>query len=251
MDFWIFITLLGNGEAYLFLIPLVYFMISRKLGWRILLLTVFSAIIMNTLKDFFQVPRPPKELWKIEVEGYSFPSGHAAGASSFWFYLALKLKKHIVYVISITLIILISVSRIVLGVHYIRDIIAGILLGTGIALGFYYLDKKTQRMRKKTKDESLLISTIFILLISPYLIFKIPLEGAVLLGFALAHILVHFLNIKEVKNMKRRSMNFILSAVIISLLFFSDNPIYFLFGGFISCLFPQILWHFIENRVKK
>lgn len=251
MDFWVLVTLLGNSEAYLFLVPFVYFMISRKIGWRILLLTVLSAALVHVLKDFFKAPRPPRELWKVEAYGHSFPSGHATGASAFWFYLALKLRNNTIYLLSGVLILLISISRVLLGVHYIQDVAAGVVLGLTISFMFYYFDKKTERFGEKRKDEGLLIGALIILFASPYLIFKIPLIGAAFLGFGFAHVLVHFLNFEEIEDTKKRIVSFVISISVLSLVFVFENPLYVLITGFISSLLPQALWHFINKRMEK
>ncbi len=251
MDFWTFITFLGNSEAYLILIPFVYFLVSRRIGWRILLLTVISAAVVHALKDFFKAPRPPEELRKVKVHGYSFPSGHATGAGAFWSYLALSLKNKYAYIISAMLILLISVSRVVLQVHYIQDIIAGALLGIGISIAFYYLDKKTEKLGEKKKDEGLLVGALIILLASPYLIFKLPSAGAVFLGFGLAHVVVHFLKFEEARNMNKKVVSFLVSVALISFTLVFQNPLTLLITGFASCLVPQALWHFIDKSVEK
>jgi len=69
---------------------------------------------------------------------YGFPSSHAANSSAFALFVILFLarkKRWIIYP-SIAWVILISYSRIYLGVHYPSDILAGYLVGTGWALFF-------------------------------------------------------------------------------------------------------------------
>lgn len=251
MDFWILITTLGNSETYIFLVAFVYFIISRKIGWKILLLSVLTGVIVQVLKDFFKITRPPKELWKIEAEGYSFPSGHSAGASSFWSYLALNLKNKLFYIISAVIILLVAVSRVILGVHYIQDIIVGILLGLALALIFYFLDNKIKNLKEEKKNKTLAIGTLIIIFLSPYLIFKLPLIGSAFLGFGLAHVFVHFLNLKEQTTVKKRILNFILSVSIMSIIILFSNKLFVFVAGFLACFFPQALWYFIDKCIKK
>ena len=252
MEFWYLITLLGNAETYLFLIPLIYFVIEKRLGWRILLLSVVAAGIVHVLKDFFKVPRPPKELWKIEAHGYSFPSGHATGSSAFWLYLSIKIKQKWIYILSASLIALISFSRIILGVHHLSDILAGIMLGAFLAFVFDYADKAiNKKLKREKKKKGLIIGTAIILLFSPYLLTKLPIEASILLGFGLGHVVSELLNLKERRKLEKKIASFVISCSLISLYLITNNIFLCFAFGFFACMLPQFIWHFIDKRVKK
>ncbi len=95
---------------------------------------VSSAFAVYILKNSIARPRP--EYAKIAEHSYSFPSGHATIATALagiLIYLILqtnndKLKKITIPTI-ILWAILIYVSRIYIGVHYLSDIIGGIIIG--------------------------------------------------------------------------------------------------------------------------
>ncbi|MEA1930622.1 phosphatase PAP2 family protein [Halohasta litorea] len=80
---------------------------------------------------------------EIESDGFTFPSGHATAATVVYGGLGLLLsvgRKRLRYLLAASLIVLISLSRVVLEVHYPRDIIAGMVLGSlliavGLAVG--------------------------------------------------------------------------------------------------------------------
>lgn len=80
---------------------------------------------------------------EIESDGFSFPSGHATAATVVYGGLGLLLsvgRRRLRYLVAGSCIALISLSRVVLQVHYPRDVIAGIGLGsvlvaTGVAVG--------------------------------------------------------------------------------------------------------------------
>ncbi len=251
MSIWVYITLVGDEKAYLFFIPLIYFLLSRKLGWRLLLLAVFSAACVHALKDVFKLPRPPQELWKVSASGYAFPSGHATVASAFWSYFSMKMKSLMLYLLAAIIVILIASSRVILGVHYLRDVLGGIGIGILIALFFLYIDKKTQEMKEKKKDKSLAIGAFLVLLISPYLLLKLPSEGAIFLGFALAHVAVYFFRFKEIIEVKKRIASLGLCLALIFAGYLAQIPLLLPLFGFLSCFAPQALWHFIDKRIEK
>ena len=71
-------------------------------------------------------------------ESFSFPSGHAQVAVTIFGYLAIKARNPWLRLFWLSLIPLISFSRIYLGVHYPQDVIGGILIGV-ISVGLFCL----------------------------------------------------------------------------------------------------------------
>lgn len=97
-----------------------------------------SAWLNEVIKGVFQTNRPPLEFHKIAQGGYSFPSGHAQGSTSFWGYLALKQNKGWAYAAAAILIVSVSLSRLYLGVHFPSDILGGIIIGIGLLFTFKF-----------------------------------------------------------------------------------------------------------------
>src|SRR5699024_11638474 len=118
-------------------IVLSYLMLN-KLKIESLFFTIamsLSSTLNLLLKNVFDRERPTL-LRLIVISGFSFPSGHAMGSATFFgstIYIANRVLKGKTKVIMIGLsalfIILISSSRVYLGVHYPTDIIAGIIGG--------------------------------------------------------------------------------------------------------------------------
>lgn len=96
---------------------------------------ILSGVSNPILKNIFDRERPTL-LRLIDISGFSFPSGHAMGSTAFFGSLiyichrVLKGKsKSFIIALCVMLIVLISTSRVYLGVHYPTDILAGIVGG--------------------------------------------------------------------------------------------------------------------------
>jgi undecaprenyl-diphosphatase len=93
-------------------------------------------------KTLFARARPDIAHRLVDVHGYSFPSGHSAGAAALYVTLAMVLGRHlrtiksrvILIAAACTIAVLIAFSRVYLGVHYPSDIASGLAFGSGWAL---------------------------------------------------------------------------------------------------------------------
>lgn len=90
------------------------------------------------LKEFFQRSRPALEGALVSVTSFSFPSGHTTGATLFYGVVAACIWRgngsaavHVVSLAVLTgLIALVAFSRIYLGVHYLSDVLASMVLAS-------------------------------------------------------------------------------------------------------------------------
>lgn len=101
---------------------------------------ILSTITCQVLKRKFVRTRPFDMvdgiyINKIQIDKYSFPSGHTTAAFS----IAVSLALFYTYLspILLTLCLLVALSRIYLGVHYPSDVLAGSLIGTIISSIIY------------------------------------------------------------------------------------------------------------------
>jgi membrane-associated phospholipid phosphatase len=124
-------TWLGNEEFYLIVLPLVYWCIHKQAGVALAFLSMLSNWVNSAIKYAFAVPRPsdPRIRVPLPLSDPSFPSGHAQNAVAIWGYLALRFRHWLFWAVAAILILGISLSRIVLGVHYPQDVIGGWLIG--------------------------------------------------------------------------------------------------------------------------
>jgi membrane-associated phospholipid phosphatase len=128
-----FFTFLGTEEFYLLLAPLLYWCIDSQSGLRLGILLMLSGSTFSVLKIFFHQPRPywvdPSVKAYSAEPSFGLPSGHATFSTVVWGSLAVSFKKKWLWVLAFILPILIGLSRVYLGVHFLSDVIAGWLLG--------------------------------------------------------------------------------------------------------------------------
>src|SRR5690625_2599079 len=100
---------------------------------------IVSSITIPVMKNAFDSERPSL-LRLIDISGFSFPSGHATGSTIFFGSLMAIINKtslnnkSVLYALCAFFILMISSSRVYLGVHYPTDVIAGIVAGTMVVL---------------------------------------------------------------------------------------------------------------------
>ena len=81
---------------------------------------------------------------------YSFPSGHTGSSFTSAIVLWKELPKKY-GVMALIVAVLIAYSRLYVGVHYPSDVLAGVVIGTVLALVSVWLVKKIQGQKKLVK----------------------------------------------------------------------------------------------------
>lgn len=123
------------GAACALLVAVLLYQKRFRWAFFFLISLVCTMLSVYFLKNIFAVARPTTEL--IVQSGYSFPSGHAAVASAFFFALLYAAEKTIHdtavlvlwFLASIGFVIAVSISRTYLEVHVMSDVVAGVALG--------------------------------------------------------------------------------------------------------------------------
>lgn len=136
-----YVTMLGEHTVLVVIIAVMYFMIDKNLAKRLFYITMISLNINGIVKNFVKAPRP-FATGKVTcvrpgtATGYSFPSGHTQNFSTWSTALAYRSKKLGAAVLSALGILAVAFSRMYLGAHYPRDVIAGAILGIALSLVF-------------------------------------------------------------------------------------------------------------------
>lgn len=139
------LSFLGQEEFFAMIMPLIYWCIDARLGFRISIMLLLSNGVNGVLKQFLRTPRPfwysPRVLPLAVETSFGLPSGHAQVSASVWGFLASKIKEKIIAIVIWTLVLLIGISRIYLGVHFTSDVITGWLLGISLIVIFIRWEK--------------------------------------------------------------------------------------------------------------
>lgn len=112
-----------------------YLLLSRRRAAAlfVVIASLGGLVVNSSLKHTFDRERPELSLRLIEIESFSFPSGHAMSSATVYLTLAVLLtrlaeqrrRKLYLLGIALLLILLVGFSRVFLGVHYPSDVLAG------------------------------------------------------------------------------------------------------------------------------
>lgn len=145
-----FITLLGElGFIWVATGVIMFFFKKTRKCSIYIFVALFGSLVINDLilKHIISRPRPFTVNTDLAVfiesigldlpTSFSFPSGHSFSsfACATMIFITLRKKWCFVYILAF----LIALSRVFIGVHYLTDILAGMILGTLTAIGLYYL----------------------------------------------------------------------------------------------------------------
>lgn len=143
------ITFLGEAIVLILIIAIFYVVYDKRFGKNLAISLMASAYINEFVKDLFQDPRPlhnidPKAEYGFLEPSYGFPSGHTQTAIAVWGYIGYEFKDrqkpHIIPVLVSIIIFLIAISRLIIGVHDLEDVIGGYAIGICILVLFIQLE---------------------------------------------------------------------------------------------------------------
>ncbi len=127
---------------------------GRNVALILIIAILIGHFLSDILKFVFSRPRPGMVLTGVHqlviMDNFSFPSGHATEVVIGCSILAKNYGHILLFVI---LVCTVGFSRVYIGVHYPSDILAGALLGLGIAAFVLHFDEKIIKFKNRLEFE--------------------------------------------------------------------------------------------------
>lgn len=136
---------------------IVMFCWKKEAGQRLALIVACVNMWLPMIKSVVLRPRPymeypdrlkalalsdeSAEAMDVAAQGYSFPSMHSASVPALYFALAKEVKKKWLWIVAGVLTVVVGFSRVVAGMHYPTDVLAGWILGFAVLGVFALLDR--------------------------------------------------------------------------------------------------------------
>ena len=110
----------------------------RRLALFVVVARVGAVVLSQGLKLAVDRARPVFDEPVATALGASFPSGHSLGSAAFYATAAVLLQPYVrrdalLLAAAVLVSALVAASRVLLGVHYVSDVCAGVLIGLGWA----------------------------------------------------------------------------------------------------------------------
>ena len=126
-------------------LPVLVWLLRRGSWWTagwLVTAVVLVAPLTSLLKQYFGRVRPPFEDGGARYESLSFPSGHSSGIATLvtvalvllWPLVGARARRWSVLV-GVVLVVLVGLTRMWLGVHYLSDVVGGWAFGLAWTLG--------------------------------------------------------------------------------------------------------------------
>lgn len=146
-----YVTELGSvriliGISFLWM---VYWLVQgdRIEAFRHVIIVIVTLVGTQVLKLLHRIDRPLIDA-SLDATTYSFPSGHASGSLALYgltaYVLYRKKQSKVVIFMLLCLVLAVSLSRVILNVHYFSDVLGGWLVAlTMIALSEWIIRRRT------------------------------------------------------------------------------------------------------------
>jgi membrane-associated phospholipid phosphatase len=151
-------TFLGTANFFIAVLPAIYWCIDAGLGIRVGFILLFGSAFNELAKLALCGPRPYWVSMQVKAlaaePSFGAPSGHAQIAAGVWGTIAARLHRTWAWIAAGFLVLLIGMSRLVLGVHFPLDVVLGWLLGAATLWAFIaYWDRIAARIKERTFAE--------------------------------------------------------------------------------------------------
>lgn len=159
----LFFTSFGEETFFLVVVPLLYWSVDMGLGLRVGFAFLISGGLNLVCKLVFHAPRPfwfDARVVPLRAETtFGIPSGHAQNTAAIWLAGATWVKKPWFWALALGIIWMVGLSRLVLGMHFPTDVLAGWLIGALLVWAVVKLEKPVVTwVRRQTLTRQLLLA---------------------------------------------------------------------------------------------
>lgn len=145
------ITHLGEETVFMVAALFVFWCVSKRHGYYLLAIGFAGTVLNQFLKLLFRIPRPwvldsnftIVESARAQATGYSFPSGHSQNAIGTFGGIARFTRRKWVRVAAIVVAVLVSLSRMYLGVHTPLDVGVAAVIAVALVFALYPLMERS------------------------------------------------------------------------------------------------------------
>jgi undecaprenyl-diphosphatase len=122
---------------------------SRSRALMVAIAVGSGALVVGLFKAAFGRVRPDSDFAAIPVSGLSFPSGHASMSAVVFLTMGVLVawtrsrwkERAFILIVAMLLAVLVGISRVLLGVHYVTDVLGGWAFGAAWAIAWWLMDR--------------------------------------------------------------------------------------------------------------
>ncbi|MFA6268961.1 MAG: phosphatase PAP2 family protein [archaeon] len=256
------ITYLGHPGPWFFIAAWLFWLGKEKKSFTVASLILFTSFVSGALKMVIARPRPEGILIMGNETSYSMPSGHStiAGAFSAYAWVSKEIKKNLKYLI-ITLALFVGVSRIYLGLHYLSDVLVGLLLGAILGLFVFKLETRISKMHfhiSKIKDEFFVVAFLVIVVLFDLLVPSEFYGAYALFGYFTGYAILRHVNpiLQRAATKKQAIVAIFIGTILLAILgaiaYFSSGLLsqvmFFISGLFVTIIWPIVIAKLTTKR---
>ena len=246
-------TFLGSPTFWVILAATLYWMGKEKDSFFLMNLVVFTGAIVAVLKPLAGITRPasaesaPKIVGIELYSGQSFPSGHTtliASIFGYWEKWWNRRQKIVVF----CLVLIVALSRLYLQVHWLSDVLAGIVIGYLIGKANAWIVEKMEKKKFKLTEFEDETAVTVLLIFGIIAIFLLESFGivALLIGYYIGFFWLKEMNFRQSRVGKKEVMpklfaGYLGAAIPLALIYFAPGFtawLYLWLGLWISLIYP-------------